>query len=126
MKMLEWNVKVSSNYFVCIEFTPHYNIGSFPVHASPSVGNFAGGDIIFITGPTFQPNDIITCIFGNTETDGAYHSVNQGLCVSPAASHEEVIDLTIKITRGKAVLTGATKYRYSMFLVNKLVRLYFI
>ena len=103
------------NVSFCVEFIRYCNIGSFPVYASPSVGTFAGGDIIFITGPTFQPNDIITCIFGNKETDGAYLSTNQGFCVSLAASNEDVIDLTIKITRGKAVLTGATKYRYSKF-----------
>ena len=103
------------NVSFCIEFFSHCNIGSFPVYASPSVGTFAGGDIIFITGPTFQPNDIITCIFDNIETDGAYLSMNQGFCISLAASNEGVIDLTIKITRGKAVLTGATKFRYSEF-----------
>ena len=76
-----------------------------------------GGEIVIITGPTFEEADDILCIFGQIETEGAYLSGDKCLCVVPAAKEDNVVDLAIKITRGSAVIKGGTKFRYSKLLV---------
>ena len=89
-------------------------IGSFPVYSSRSVGNMLGGETVIITGPVFQEDDDILCIFGQIETEGVYLSKDKCLCVVPSANKDGIVDLAIKITRGTAVLMGGTKFRYSM------------
>lgn len=72
-----------------------------------------GGETIVITGPIFKEDDDILCIFGQNETECVYLSQDKCLCVVPASDEDSILDLVIKITRGSAVLTGGTKFRYS-------------
>jgi hypothetical protein len=97
----------------------HYNdagvkcLGSFPVYANPSIGHIFGGEQISITGPSFETQDNISCVFGDVETEGVFINERKCLCVAPPATSEDsVVELSIKITRGSATLSGATKYRY--------------
>ena len=90
-------------------------VGSFPVNLSSSIGHILGGEPLIITGPTFNPQDIIHCIFDDIQTNASYLNRQQCLCIVPAASNTGVVDLTVKITRGTTSLYGFTKYRYSKF-----------
>ena len=90
-------------------------VGSFPVYLSSSLGHIFGGEPLIITAPTFNPRDIIHCIFGDIQTNGSYIDSLQCLCIVPAASNTGVVDLTVEITRGTTSLYGLTKYRYSKF-----------
>ena len=47
------------------------------------------------------------------ETPGAYLNEMECLCVAPEQSNDGLVELVVKINRGSAILTGATKYRYS-------------
>ena len=89
-------------------------LGSFPVYSSRSVGSMLGGETIIITGPVFEADDDILCIFGQIETEGVYLTDDKCLCVVPSTNKDAIVDLVIKITRGTAVLMGGTKFRYSM------------
>lgn len=102
---------------IYLDFHSYIIIGSFPVYSSHSVGNMLGGEIVIITGPTFEEDDDILCIFGQIETEGVYLSGDKCLCVVPTADEDNIVNLAIKITRGSAVLTGGTKFRYSKLLV---------
>ena len=62
----------------------------------------------------FEADDDILCIFDRIETNGVYLSEDKCLCVVPSTTKDAIVDLTIKITRGTAVLIGGTKFRYSM------------
>ena len=86
--------------------------GSFPVYPSQSVGSMLGGQIIMITGPTFTLDDDIVCVFGQNETQGAYLSQDKCFCVVPMAANDGIVDLNVRIKRGRIVLTGKTKFRY--------------
>ena len=74
-----------------------------------------GGELITISGPTFKPDDNITCIFGTTETEGVFLTEEQCICVAPETDSDGLINLDIQIVRGTAVLKGQTKFRYSMY-----------
>ena len=76
-----------------------------------------GGELITISGPTFKPDDNITCIFGTTETVGAFLTEEQCICVVPEANNNGLVNLDIQIVRGTAILSGRTKFRYSMYTV---------
>ena len=102
---------------IYLDFHSYIIIGSFPVYSSHSVGNMLGGEIVIITGPTFEEDDDILCIFGQIETEGVYLSGDKCLCVVPTADEDNIVNLAIKITRGSAVLTGGTKFRYSKLLL---------
>lgn len=88
-------------------------IGSFPVHASRSVGKVFGGEQLFITGPDFQSKDVIQCKFGDVSTTCYFINRDRCLCVAPEQYNVGLMELQIIIMRGSAVLKGATKYRYS-------------
>ena len=90
-------------------------VGSFPVYLSSLLGHILGGEPLIISGPTFYPQDTIHCIFGDIQTNGSYVNSQQCLCIVPAAFNTGVVDLTVKITRGKRSLYGFSKYRYSKF-----------
>lgn len=83
------------------------------MYSSRSVGNMLGGEIVVITGPSFKPDDSILCTFGQIETLGGYLSWTKCICVVPPAANDGIVNLNIKITRGTAILTGGTKFRYS-------------
>ena len=102
---------------IYLDYHSYIIIGSFPVYSSRSVGNMLGGETVIITGPTFEEDDDILCVFGQIETECGYLSEEKCLCVIPTADEDNVVDLAIKITRGSAVLTGGTKFRYSKRLV---------
>jgi deleted-in-malignant-brain-tumors protein 1 len=89
-------------------------LGSFPVYSSHSVGSLLGGDVLIITGPVFKQDDDIKCIFGQTETQGAYISEEECVCVVPEATTDGLVSLEIRILRGSATLSGVTKFRYTL------------
>ena len=72
-----------------------------------------GGEAVFITGPDFQPEDDITCVFDETEVDCTYISEEQCVCVAPEIYSERIVELQLRMNRNKAVLTGGTSFRYS-------------
>lgn len=83
---------------------------------SRTFGSIFGGEVLFISGPNFQPQDKVTCLFGVIEIDGIRLSEKQCLCIVPPASHIGLTDLNIRITRDAAVLSGITQYRYGKML----------
>ena len=88
-------------------------IGTFPVYTSRSVGSMLGGEIITITGPVFEPDDNITCTFGDIETIGGFLTKDKCLCVTPPVENDGIVQLNLKITRkGTATLNGGTKFRF--------------
>lgn len=68
---------------------------------------------MFITGPVFESQDDISCIFGDTVTQGYFIHEGKCLCISPEQYIDGIVNLVVNISRESAVLTGATKYRYS-------------
>ena len=82
------------------------------MYPSQSVGSMLGGQIIMITGPIFTLDDDIVCVFGQNETQGVYLSQDKCFCVVPMAANDGIVDLNVRIKRGKIVLTGKTKFRY--------------
>ena len=82
------------------------------MYPSQSVGSILGGQIIMITGPIFTLDDDIVCVFGKNETQGVYLSQDKCFCVVPMAANDGIVDLNVRIKRGKIVLTGKTKFRY--------------
>ena len=65
-----------------------------------------------ITGPIFTLDDDIVCVFGQNETQGVYLSQDKCFCVVPMAANDGIVDLNVRIKRGRIVLTGKTKFRY--------------
>ena len=120
----ESNVKVELLKAQCCNINVLIKIGSFPVHASQTVGKVFGGEQVFITGPQFEAQDTINCIFGDVVTDGYFISQEKCLCIAPEQYNDGIVQLVISITRGSAVLTGATKYRYSKNFID--VKLIFV
>ena len=114
----ESNVKVELLKGNCYSIKNNVLIGSFPVHASQTVGKVFGGEQVFITGPQFEAQDTINCIFGDVVTDGYFISQEKCLCIAPEQYNDGIVQLVINITRGSAVLTGATKYRYSKNFID--------
>ena len=91
-------------------------VGSFPVYTNPSVASMLGGEIIIITGPTFKPNDVIICEFGDVKVIGGYLTEDKCLCVTPPAANDGIVQLTIKIIHtGSATLSGGSKFRYGQY-----------
>lgn len=91
-------------------------VGSYPVIPSRIFGSIFGGEALFITGPTFEPHDKVLCQFDEIETEGAYLSTSQCLCIVPPAPDIGLSDLRITIERDEAVLSGIARYRYSKIL----------
>ena len=87
------------------------------MYLSPTYGSLLGGESVVITGPTFQPDDEITCAFGEVEVDGLYMDQARVICVIPAAVAEFLIEVELRVRRGSAVLTGRANFRYSKLLI---------
>ncbi|XP_011408713.1 PREDICTED: scavenger receptor cysteine-rich domain superfamily protein-like [Amphimedon queenslandica] len=87
--------------------------GSYPVIPSRRFGSIFGGELLFVSGPIFELNDITKCQFGTLATDGVYLTETQCLCVVPPAHDIGLTDLRITIKRSEATLSGITQYRYS-------------
>jgi hypothetical protein len=93
--------------------------GSFPVVPSRKFGSLFGGEIVFISGPTFSSHDTVLCQFGSVQTDGSYLSDSTGLCVAPPSLEVGITDLKITIIRNKDILSGTARYRYiSPFVID--------
>ena len=97
-------------------FSPNV-AGSFPVYLSPTYGSLLGGESVVITGPTFRPDDEITCTFGEVEVDGSYVDQARAVCVVPPAVEEFLIEVELRVRRGSAKLTGRANFRYSKLLI---------
>ena len=103
----------------CICFSPNV-AGSFPLYLSPTIGSLLGGESVVITGPTFRPDDEITCAFGEVgEVDGSYVDQARAVCVVPPAVEEFLIELELRVRRGSAELTGRANFRYSKLLIDR-------
>lgn len=87
------------------------------MYLSPTIGSLLGGESVIITGPTFQPDDEITCTFGEVEVDGLYMDQARAVCVIPPAVAEFLIEVELRVRRGSAVLTGRANFRYSKLLI---------
>uniref|UniRef100_A0A1X7ULL6 Deleted in malignant brain tumors 1 protein n=1 Tax=Amphimedon queenslandica TaxID=400682 RepID=A0A1X7ULL6_AMPQE len=86
--------------------------GSYPVIPGRRFGSIFGGELLFVSGPIFELNDITKCQFGTLATDGVYLTETQCLCVVPPAHDIGLTDLRITIKRSEATLSGITQYRY--------------
>ena len=91
------------------------------MYFSPVIGSLLGGESIVITGPTFQPDDDITCTFGEVVTDGVYVDQARAVCVVPPATAELLIEVELRVRRGSTELTGRAKFRYSKCVHNGLL-----
>lgn len=87
------------------------------MYLSPTSGSLLGGQSVVITGPMFQPDDEITCSFGEVEVDGLYMDQARAVCVIPPAVTEFLIEVEVSVRRGSAELTGRAKFRYSKLLI---------
>ena len=87
------------------------------MYLSPTYGSLLGGESVVITGPTFQPDDEITCTFGEVEVDGSYVDQARAVCVVPPTLAEFVIEVELRVRRGSAELTGRANFRYSKLLI---------
>ena len=87
------------------------------MYLSPRIGSLLGGESVVITGPTFQPDDEITCAFGEVEIDGVYVDQARAVCVVPSATAELLIEVELSVRRGSAELTGRANFRYSKLLI---------
>lgn len=83
------------------------------MYLSPTVGSLLGGESVVITGPVFQPDDQITCAFGEVEVDGLYVDQARAVCVVPPALAEFLTEVELGVRRRSAELTGRAKFRYS-------------
>ena len=87
------------------------------MYVNPRIGSLLGGESVVITGPTFQPDDEITCAFGEVEVDGVYVDQARAVCVVPPATAEFLIEVELRVRRGSAELTGRANFRYSKSLI---------
>ena len=87
------------------------------MYLSPRIGSLLGGESVVITGPTFQPDDKITCAFGEVVVDGVYVDQTRAVCVAPPATAEFLIEVELSVRRGSAELTGRANFRYSKLLI---------
>ena len=99
------------------ELSPN-GAGSFPVYLSITIGSLLGGESVVITGPTFQPDDEITCTFGQVDVDGLYVDQARAICVVPPAADELLIEMELRVRRGGAELSGKANFRYSKFVID--------
>ncbi len=76
------------------------------------MGSLLGGDVISITGVTFNENDNITCKFGKSVVEGHFITEDQAMCVSPPAPVESVVDFSVEVKKNNGVITGGTRYHY--------------
>ena len=87
------------------------------MYLSPTYGSLLGGESVVITGPMFQPDDEITCSFGEVEVAGLYMDQARAVCVTPPAVAEFLIEVALRVRRGSAELTGRANFRYSKLLI---------
>lgn len=87
------------------------------MYLSPRIGSLLGGESVVITGPMFQPDDEITCAFGEVVVDGVYVDQTRAVCVVPPATAEFLIEVELSVRRGSAELTGRANFRYSKLLI---------
>lgn len=85
------------------------------MHLRPTYGSLLGGETVVITGPTFRPDDEITCTFGIVDVDGLYMDQAHAVCVVPPTVEESLIEVELRVRRGTAELTGRANFRYSKF-----------
>uniref|UniRef100_A0A336M8F3 CSON013620 protein n=2 Tax=Culicoides sonorensis TaxID=179676 RepID=A0A336M8F3_CULSO len=65
------------------------------LHISPQSGNMLGGSIINVTGPCFNPNHEIRCIFDTIEVIGVFVDVNRAICIQPFLTVSGHINLDV-------------------------------
>ena len=87
------------------------------MYLSPRIGSLLGGESVVITGPMFQPDDEITCAFGEVVVDGVYVDQTRAVCVVPPVMAEFLIEVELSVRRGSAELTGRANFRYSKLLI---------
>ena len=87
------------------------------MYLSPTYGSLLGGESVVITGPVFQPDDEITCTFGEVEVDGLCVDQARAVCVVPPTLAEFLIEVELRVRRGSAELTGRANFRYSKLLI---------
>ena len=91
------------------------------MYLSPAISSLLGGESVVITGPTFQPDDEITCAFGEMEVDGVYVDQARAVCVVPPGAAEFLIEVELRVRRGSAELMGRANFRYSKCVHNGLL-----
>ena len=70
-----------------------------------------GGTLVTVSGPCFEPTDVVTCEFGDITTPGAFINQDSIACISPAMNAIGRVEVTLRITRPNA----ATLERSSFF-----------
>ncbi|XP_053209715.1 protein mesh-like [Panonychus citri] len=76
-----------------------------PLTFFPRWGHMLGGTLVNVTGPCFEPDDIITCNFDNQVAKGIYRDPNHATCISPPVFYHGYIDLSITV-QGKTIFLG--------------------
>lgn len=81
-----------------------FNVNFFPnisdptesiLHLAPTSGNMLGGTIVNITGPCFDKQISVKCIFNMISVPGIIIDRNRAVCVQPFLSVQGYIDVDI-------------------------------
>lgn len=60
-----------------------------------------GGTVVNITGPCFEPNDRVRCIFDMEEVIGTVIDTNRAICIQPSLQAEGYVRFEVAIGSGR-------------------------
>lgn len=64
-------------------FFPDIGRKKMQIVIAPESGNLLGGSIVNVTGPCFQPNDIVKCRFNAEEVNATIIDQHRAVCKQP-------------------------------------------
>ena len=87
----------------------------------PTTGSLLGGDLIYISGPCFDPNtQIIKCLFDDVEVAGNHVSNDQVTCVTPTVFWTGRVTLLVSVNGGES---GGGSYDFQgIFTFGELIK----
>lgn len=68
-----------------------------PLVFAPESGNMLGGTVVNITGPCFDPNERVLCVFDTKQVVGHVIDRNRAICVQPPLMIQGYIRFQISI-----------------------------
>ncbi|XP_046747769.1 protein mesh isoform X1 [Diprion similis] len=72
-----------------------------PLVFAPESGNMLGGTVVNITGPCFDTNEKIRCIFDMEEVVGTVIDTNRAICIQPSMQAEGYVRFEVAIGSGR-------------------------
>lgn len=61
----------------------YYSTSTITVRIAPQAGNQQGGTPVLVSGPCFEEDERISCIFDGIVVEGIYLNQDTTLCISP-------------------------------------------